>query len=297
VQNLTKAAESRVIDQPEQGAALIDALEAVLRPLMPLFLNYGVTHSDLSRMVGRVFVYAIAEQLKAQGRPTTVARLAIMTGINRGLVEKCLEEREGAARRRQFNASAMNTPAIVLATWHDDSRFGTPYGAPLDLDLDLKARRSFHSLVEAAAPGMDWEAVLDQLQAAGCVEVINEQFARCTSRTFISSGIKTEHIARIGEVLGGLASTLTHNLLLEEGQVGYLERKVESEFQLSLEGQRRLRQQLESVAGPFLEQLDRWFTSEQSQLQDKSGRRFAVSLFMHEVSDESTVAPAKRAAG
>ena len=286
-----------MIDQSEQGAALIDALEAVLRPLMPLFLNYGVSHHDLSRMLGRVFVYAIAEQLKAQGRPTTVARLSLMTGINRGLVEKCLQERDGASRRRQLNSSAVNTPAIVLSTWHDDSRFATPYGAPLDLDLDLKARRSFQSLVEAVAPGLDWEAVLDQLQAAGCVEVINGQFARCTSRAFIPSGVKTEHIARIGEVIGGLASTFTHNLLLEEGQVGYLERQVVTEYPISAEGQRLFREQLASVAPPFLEQLDRWFTAEQDRLQEDGGRRFGVSLFMYEASDDSTIPPAMRATG
>jgi hypothetical protein len=287
-----------VSDQPERGAALIDALEAVLRPLMPLFLNYGVNHHDLSRMMGRIFVYAIAEQLKAQGRPTTVARLAIMTGINRGLVEKCLEERDAASRRRQLNSSAVNTPAVVLATWHDDSRFATPYGAPLDLDLDVKARRSFQSLVEAVAPGLDWEAALDQLQAAGCVEVINGQFVRCTSRAFIPSGVKTEHIARIGEIIGGLASTFTHNLLLEDGQVGYLERQVVTDYPVSLEGQRLIREQLSAVAPPFLEQLDRWFSSEQTRLQDKAGRRFGVSMFMYEASDESTIPPASmRAAG
>jgi hypothetical protein len=264
---------------------------------MPLFLNYGVTHHDLSRMLGRVFVYAIAEQLKAQGRPTTVARLAMMTGINRGLVEKCLEEREGASLRRQLNSSAVSAPAIVLSTWHDDSRFATPYGAPLDLDLDVGARRSFQSLVEAVAPGLNWEAVLDQLQAAGCVEVVNGEFARCTSRAFIPSGVKTEHIARIGEIIGGLASTFTHNLLLEDGQVGYLERQVVTEYPLSIDGQRLLRQQLAAVAPPFLEQLDRWFTSEQTQLQEKGGRRFGVSLFMYEATADSTIPPGMRATG
>jgi hypothetical protein len=286
-----------VQDQQGQGAALIDALEAVLRPLMPLFLNYGVTHHDLAHMLGRVFVYAIAEQLKAQGRPTTVARLSIMTGINRGLVEKYLDERDRAAIRRQQHSNAINTPAIVLATWHDDSRFGTPYGAPLDLDLDPNARRSFQSLVEAVAPGLNWEAVLDQLQAAGCVEVINDQFARCTSRAFIPSGVKTEHIARIGAIVGGLTSTFTHNLLLDEGQVGYVERQVVTDFPVSLEGQRLLRKQLSSVAQPFLEQLDRWFTAEQSQLQDKSGHRFGVALFMYEAPDDSAISPPLRAAG
>jgi hypothetical protein len=279
----------------EQGAALIDALEAVLRPLMPLFLNYGVTHQNLSEMLGRVFVYAIAEQLKSQGRPTTLARLAVMTGINRGQVEKYLQDREGSVRRRQANRNAVNVPAVVLSLWHDDSRFSTPYGAALDLDLKPTATRSFPTLVNAAAPGVDWEPLLDQLQAAGCVEVVNDQFVRCTSRVFIPSGISTEHIGRIGKVMGALAGNFVHNLLLEEGQVKYIERLVESEYRMSEEGQRALRGHLEAVLPPFFDQFDRWFHSEQDALESTSGRRFGVSLFMYELAEESAVSSDLRA--
>ncbi len=244
-------------------------------------------------MLGRVFVYAIAEQLKSQGRPTTVARLSLMTGINRGQVEKCLQERDAAARRRQLNASAVSTPAMVLSQWHDDSHYATPYGAPLDLDLNPKARRSFQGLIESVSPGVDWEAVLDQLQAAGCIEIVNGQFVRCTSRAFIPSGVKTESISRIGEIVGALTSTFTHNLLLEEGQVGYLERQVVTEYPVSPEGQRVLRQHLESAAPPLLDQVDRWLTAEQHRLEGADGKRFGVSLFMYEVPDESAVSGLK----
>jgi hypothetical protein len=51
----------------EQRAALVDAVEASLRPLMPLFLNYGVSHNDLTEMLARVFVTGIGEQLKKEG--------------------------------------------------------------------------------------------------------------------------------------------------------------------------------------------------------------------------------------
>ncbi len=284
-------------NQQEQGAALLDALEAVLRPLMPLFLNYGVSHQELSHTLGRVFVYAIAEQLKAQGRPTTIPRLAILTGINRGLVEKYLEDRAAAAYRRQRSASSLMAPATVLSIWHDDSRFATPYGAPLDLDLDPSARRSFPGLVAIVAPGLDWEAVLDQLQASGCVEVINNQFVRCTSRVFIPSGVSTEQIGRIGKMLGALASTMTHNLLLDEKDVKYIERQVESEYRMSVDGQRALRGHLEVVLPPIFDQLDRWFRSESSHIESGNGNKIGVSLFMFDVAEESSAHAGLKAIG
>ena len=284
-------------NQQEQGAALLDALEAVLRPLMPLFLNYGVSHQELFHTLGRVFVYAIAEQLKAQGRPTTIPRLAILTGINRGLVEKYLEERAAAANRRQRSATSLMAPATVLSMWHDDGRFATPYGAPLDLDLDPGARRSFPGLVAVVAPGLDWEAVLDQLQASGCVEVINNQFVRCTSRVFIPSGVSTEQISRIGKMLGALASTMTHNLLLDEKEVKYIERQVESEYRVSVDGQRALRSHLETVLPPVFDQLDRWFHSESNRIESASGSKVGVSLFMFDVAEESVAHAGLKAIG
>jgi uncharacterized protein DUF6502 len=286
-----------VANQQDQGAALLDALELILRPLMPLFLNYGVSHQELSHTLGRVFVYAIAEQLKAQGRPTTIPRLAILTSINRGLVEKYLQERAAAADRRQRITAAVNTPSIVLATWHEDGRFATPYGAPLDLDLDPAARRSFSGLVANVAPGQDWEAVLDQLQASGCVEVINNQFVRCTSRVFIPSGVSTEQIGRIGKMLGALASTMTHNILLAEKEVKYIERQVESEYRVSIDGQRALRGYLETAIPPVFDQLDRWFTAETTQNESASGNRIGVSLFMFDIADESVAHAGLKAIG
>jgi hypothetical protein len=286
-----------VANQQEQGAALLDALEAVMRPLMPLLLNYGVSHQELSHTLGRVYVYAIAEQLKAQGRPTTIPRLAILTGINRGLVERYLQDRAAAADRRQRISASVNTPAIVLATWHEDGRFATPYGAPLDLDLDPEARRSFSGLVAIVAPAQDWEAVLDQLQASGCVEVINKQFVRCTSRVFIPSGVSTEQIGRVGQMLGALASTMTHNLLLDEKEVKYIDREVESEYRFSVDGKRALRGYLETVLPPVFDQLDRWFAAEANQNESASGSRVGVSLFMYDVADESVAHAGLKAIG
>ena len=123
-------------NREEQGAAVIDAIEAVLRPLMPLFRNFGVSHHDLSQMLARLFVYDTAEVLRSEGRPTTDARLALMTGLTRGEAEKHLAERISAVRRRSLKSNTLMTPAAVLTGWNTDPRFSTPYGVALDLSLD-----------------------------------------------------------------------------------------------------------------------------------------------------------------
>jgi hypothetical protein len=277
----------------EQRSALVDAVEASLRPLMPLFLNYGVTHHDLTEMLARVFVTAIEEQLKKEGRPTTVARLAISTGINHSRVEKIISDQDAAAARRALATQNTSALALVLARWHDDPRFSTPYGVPLDLEFAPAAgRRSFVDLVAVAYPGYDPDAALDQLVAAGCVEVHERGFLRCTDRVYMPSGIDKARIARLGECVGALASTFVRNLLRDAGDTTYFERQVETDYPVSEEGRRAIQNHLDSEGQAFLASVDQWLSARHDQFVSTAGRKFGISMFAYDVADESNVEPA-----
>jgi hypothetical protein len=280
----------------EQGAAVIDAIEAVLRPLMPLFRNFGATHHDLSQMLARLFVYDTAEILQKEGRPTTVGRLALMTGLTRGEAEKHLAERRIAIKRRSLKASALMTPAAVLTAWNTDARFSTPYGVALDLSLNPSGRqRTFADLVMASAPDTDPDSVLDQLLAAGCVEVHEQDFVRCTNRAYIPAGVSVERITRMGSALGALAATLTHNLL-EESAVQYVERAVQTDFPVSNDGRRAIREWLVVDGTRFLETLDAWMTSSKAELEASTGQRVGVEFFMYDAPMEGSASTEIQAA-
>ncbi|MCC7414141.1 MAG: hypothetical protein IT495_21165 [Gammaproteobacteria bacterium] len=271
----------------EQRAALVDAVEASLRPLMPLFLNYGVTHHDLTEMLARVFVTAIEEQLKKEGRPTTVARLALSTGINRSRVEKIIADRDAAAARRALATQNTSALALVLARWHDDPHYSTPYGVPLDLEFaPAEGRRSFVDLVGAAYPGYDADAALDQLIAAGCVEVHEQGFLRCTDRVYMPSGIDKARIARIGECVGALASTFTHNLLRRDDESTYFERQVETDYPVAEVAHRAIQTYMDTEGQAFLASLDQWLSARHDQFASPAGRKFGVSMFVYDVAEE-----------
>lgn len=269
----------------KQGVALLDAIEAVLRPMLPLFRNYSVTHHDVAQLLARLFVYDTAEILEKEGRPTTTARLALMTGLTRGEVEMHLAERAASTARRSMKTSELMTPPAALTLWNTDPRFSTPYGVALDLSLKSGGRhRSFPELIEATSPGADPEVVLDQLVAAGCAEINQDgDFVRCSGRAYIPSGVSSDRIARIGTVMGGLASNMTHNLLLEDPEAGYLERTVHTDFPVSENGRRAIREWLASDGLRFLETLDAWMTSSQQSLEAASGKQVGINIFMYDM--------------
>jgi hypothetical protein len=294
--NYRDSTGKRLDNRDAQSAALIDAIEALLRPLMPLFRNYGVNHHDLSQTLARLFVYDTAEILTEERRPTTPARLALMTGLTRGEVEKHLNERNASVTGRALKTAALMTPAAVLTAWNTDTRFSTPYGVAVDLSLGPSGRhRTFSELVIASAPDSDPDAVLDQLLAAGCVEVHEQEFVRCTNRAYIPAGVSVERISRIGTVLGALAATLTHNLL-EESSAGYLERAVQTDFPVSDVGRRVIREWLAVDGTRFLETLDAWMTASKPELEAPVGQRVGVDIFMYDAPNEPPVTTGIQAA-
>jgi hypothetical protein len=270
-----------------QAVALIDAVEAVLRPLMPLFHAYGVSHTDLSQALARLVVYDTAEALEREGRPTTPARLALMTGLTRSEVQKHLAEHDTSVRRHSERTSTALVPPAVLTAWNTDPRFSTPYGAALDLSLDSNARlRNFYDLVAAVAPTADAETILDQLLAAGCVEIAGG-YVRCTNRAYIPRGVSTDRIARFGAILSAFAATGVRNLMLEIPQAGgYLERAVQSDFPVSDDGRALLLQWLTTEGVQFLEQLDAFINRSRDQMESEAGQRVGIDLFMYDVPDE-----------
>src|SRR5579871_1413180 len=113
---------------------------------MPVVLNYGVTGQEISEVFKSLYLETLAKRLNDQGRPSTVARLALMTGMPRAEVAKLLAVRSQKRELRSLSTQKLHLFASLLATWHDDSRFSTPYGAPLD--LSLQPERGFRTFAE-----------------------------------------------------------------------------------------------------------------------------------------------------
>src|SRR5665213_1240170 len=102
---------------------------------MPVVLSYGVTPSDVGQVLKTLYLETLTDRLREQGRPPSAARLALMAGLTRGEVEALLARQAQRHQQRNRSTHKLDQLSGLLAMWHDDSRFGTPYGAPLDLSL------------------------------------------------------------------------------------------------------------------------------------------------------------------
>jgi len=224
-----------------------------------------------------------------------VARLALMAGLNRGEVESLLARR---AQRRQLRARGsqkIQQLSVLLAAWHDDSRFNTPYGLPLDLSLrPERSFRTFGELVEATCPGGDSSLILDELLAAGCIELHEDKFVRCISRVFIPTGVDVSRIVRMGEYVGAFNATMAHNLLRKSDEPSYYERVMVTGAPVRREFREAALHYLNTTFQPFLEQMDRWWESTGHEFANPEGARYGLCAFFYEEQrSQNEIEPAK----
>jgi hypothetical protein len=264
-----------------ERAALVDSIEAMLRPLMPLVLNYGVTYADAQDVLRALFVETMGERIRQQGREASIGRIAVMAGLNRGEVAKLIVERDEREATRSRRAAQTISASNVMAVWHDDPRFNTPYGAPLDLSLSVDPGfKTLDELIAVACPGADKDLILDELVASDSVEIHSAKFIRPTARIVMANSDITG-IARIGRQTSALAATCVHNFLRSENDPSYFEQSATTGSGVDDRFVEDALAYLRENGQAFMESTDRWVTDNEKAHEERQGSRVGIGLFFY----------------
>jgi hypothetical protein len=274
--------------------AVLNVFAALVRPLMRVAFEHGITASEIAGVVRRAYIQSLESRLLEQRRPTTDARLAVVSGLSRSEVVALREALRAGAPHSRTGAS-LDQITSLLTVWHTHPNFSGAYGLAVDLDLVSIAespRRGFHELVEIACPAADRDALLDELVAAGSVEVIDGVTVRCLSRAYVPRGADVTRIERMGRFLGVVTGNFVHNLLRNDTEPAYFERAVVSDERLTQRG----RDQFLNVAGErgqeLLAELDTFLTGLASAESTATGKRYGVGIYFFE--DDSVQSPVDR---
>jgi hypothetical protein len=264
----------------EERTALIESLENMLRPLMPVLLRYGVTLQDAHDALRSLYIDELSTRSRQQGRPLTDTRLGMLAGINRGEIQKLLGDREEKERLRQEKARRIEQASAVISAWHSDKRFTTPYGAPLDLSLETEQGfRTFGQLVEGVLPVADPQEVLETMTSTGCVEVHSGKFVRCSSRTLIVGAENLARIARLGSHVSDLVDTVVHNLTSQSESEVLLEQRLETSCRVTPQFSEEIAAYFRERSMSFLQECDTWVSEREQVNALTEGKRVGLGLF------------------
>ena len=265
--------------------AILNVFAALVRPLMRAAFEYGITASEIAGVIRRVYIQSLESRLVEQRRPATDARLAVVSGLTKSDVSAVREAMRSGALHGNKQGPNMFQIANLLTTWHTHPNFSGAYGLALDLDLVPVAdspRRSFQELVQLACPEADRDILLDELAAAGSIEVVEGSTVRCLSRAFVPGSADTSRIDRMGRFLGALTASIVHNLLRNENDPIYFERTVMSDVPMSAEGRNQFLAEASERGQALLGELDTFLTSLAVKEAGSAGKKYGVGIYFFE---------------
>jgi Family of unknown function (DUF6502) len=265
--------------------AVLSVFAALVQPLMRVAFEYGISAGEIAGVVRRVYIQALEARLREQKRPTTDARLAVVAGIAKSDVTALREASRLGAPHSLRAAVGLDQVASLLSAWHTQAGFSGAYGLALELDLTPtpgSPRRSFRELVAMACPGADEEALLDELVAAGSVEVLEGTTVRCLSRALVPQGAEVTRIERMGRFLAVVADNFVHNLLRSAPEPVYFERAVVSDGRMSEAGRDKFLGLAGERGQELLVELDTFLTRLVASERSQSGKKYGVGIYFFE---------------
>jgi len=271
----------------EEKEAVLNVFASLVRPLMRIVFEYGISASEIAGVIRRVYIESLEARLKAQRRPTTDARLAAVAGLPRSDVSALRDALRAGAPHSLRAYVTLDQISALLTVWHTHSNFSGAYGFALDLDLLMvegSPRRTYGELIQVACPTVDAEIMLDELIAAGSVEVVDGQTVRCLSRAYVPRGSDVTRIERMGRWLSAAAGNFVHNLLRTGDEPVFFERIVVADEVLSDSARDQFLGLAAERGQELLAEFDDFLTSLPPSAGNATGKRYGVGVYFFEES-------------
>jgi len=197
------------LDSPTLG--LLKTLETVFEPLAKLLAEHGISSPEAERLLRAVYVREVAKTSAIPGKRPNASRVALMTGVDRGVVRRILKTRHKAGevnyRRHRVNR--------VLVGWHSDATYSSG-GRPLSLPIKTTKARghkrsNFWALAKRYAPGVYPGLILSELLRVGAVEELENGCLRVRTRGYRAAEFSRESMKELGARVRDLMRTMLNN--------------------------------------------------------------------------------------
>ena len=261
---------------------LLEAVRFMMKPLVRLLVNQGVTHAELSETLKDVYVETAIRHFADDNR-VNKSRIAILTGMTRKEVKNVIDR----ALAQEQGRKSKSRPERVLTGWHHDPEYQGPYGLPLEVPYEAEEGvPSFVALVRRYSGDMSPRAMLDELLRGGSVIELDRKL-KVVRRDFEPTALSSKLISRLGEVGHYVFGTAAANIEKKEQGSGHFDRFVFADDGCTEAVIESLDQYTKERGQVFLEDIDRWFATNEDN--NRSGdQRLDTGVYVcHYVADPS----------
>ncbi len=190
----------------EVNKHLLRAIRRILRPIARILLRNGVTANVFQEMSRKVFVDVAFEEFSISGKPQTLARVSVITGLNRKEVAR-LHNQDSIV---ETDPTQWNRAGTVLAGWMSDQQFRSNAGFPVDLSF-AEGTPNFSQLVKKYSGDMYPRSVADELLRLGAIEEVEGRF-RLAHRGYSPGADPAAMMDILGLDASEFIETIDHNI-------------------------------------------------------------------------------------
>ncbi len=185
--------------------ALLDAVRAILRPLVRQLIAYGITYPAFSRLVKEVYIEVGTRHFTLDFKKQTDSRVALVTGITRKEIGQI---RRGQTPPPSERIGLDDTlPARVVSRWAGGTPYTAPDGRPYILPYEADDRACFVELVAELGGDIPPRAVLDELVRAGVATITPQGSVRLAARAYAPSRDVEDSLTALGRNAASLIET------------------------------------------------------------------------------------------
>ncbi len=190
----------------------------MLRPLVKIVLEAGVSYEEFSAICKKLFVDVVITEFSDDRRTINTSRVSALTGISRKQVSKLRSELKAGYSEKGAEVG-LNPASVVLHHWYSDPDFCDSDGNPLALRT-TGTFPSFADLVGRYAGDIPAGAIKAELERAGAVHVDGSQKLFPRRRYCTPVSLDVDFVKSMAFSLTNLAETLSHNALVKGASLG-----------------------------------------------------------------------------
>ena len=262
--------------------ALSAAVLRLLRPLVRVLLNHGMSYGSFAKLARKAYVEEGFEHIARSGKRPTISSAAAVTGLTRKETKRLRDAAEG----KEVDSTQRYSRAIrVISGWVNDERFHDSKGEPALLPFEGETG-SFAALVKEFSGDIPPAAMLSVLQASQNVTSVDGR-VELLERAYIPMATPVDKIDILGADVAELVATIGHNLEAPPDQ-RFFQSKV-SNNGVSAEGLSEFRRLSNQKSQELLEEYHSWLSQHQVDTSavdsEEAPAYVAVGIYYFEHSD------------
>ena len=182
---------------PIEDDLLNRSLLSVFRPIARLAINSNIDARRLVETLKVAFVDVATKEYGKRGRPTTTARVSIMSGLTRKEV--------GSLKEQNLSGRALldvkrSTCQKLLDTWWNHESFTTRTGQPRELPFS-SGTPSFSQLCQEVGGDLAAGAARTELIRAGSVQLLDDKRLRARRRVHATARNHSDFVSGLSDFI------------------------------------------------------------------------------------------------